>query len=130
LDSFLIFLSLTLFTFSGYVVWPSRYNVITHGYVAGGFISIFVPAIILDVPSKYPQSIVDLYAKVLVLGIIFFLPGLIAGFIAGRRILTRFSFDIMDAAEYEKRAINIYDYWHNRANSKLYRHGVYARVRT
>lgn len=107
MDNFLIFISLILFTFSGYVVWPSRYNVITHGYVAGGFISIVVPSLILDVPDKYPQNIVDLYTKVLVVGTLAFMPGLIAGFAFGRRITTNFSFDIMNTTGYEKRVIRI-----------------------
>jgi hypothetical protein len=89
------------------VVWPSRYNVITHGYVAGGFISIIVPSLILNVPDKYPQSVVDLYTRILVVGAIFFIPGLIAGFAYGRRVTTSFSFEIMRTVDYEERAIKI-----------------------
>jgi hypothetical protein len=107
LDNFLIFISLTLFAFSGYVVWPSRYNVLTHGAVAGGFISIIVPSVILGIPNKYPDAIVDLYTRILVVGIIFFLPGLIGGYLSGRRWITSFSFDIMETADYEKRVIKI-----------------------
>ncbi|WP_428331687.1 hypothetical protein [Mucilaginibacter sp.] len=107
MDSFLIFVALTLFSFSGYIVWPSRYNVVTHGMVAGGFISIIVPALILGVPDNYPPAIVDLYTKVLVLGILFFLPALIIGFVIGRRLPTQFSFDIMTREAYEERAIKV-----------------------
>ena len=107
MDNLLIFLSLALFTFASYIVWPSRYNVITHGYVAGGFISIFVPAIILNVSDKYPPAIVDLYTNILVVGTLFFLAGLIGGYFVGRRIPTRFSFDVMDTVAYEERVVKI-----------------------
>ena len=107
MNNFLIVISLTLFTFSGYLVWPSRYNVITHGFVAGGFISIIVPALILNVPDKFPAPIVDLYTRVLVLGIICYLMGLISGFVVGRRTSTNFSFEVMATKDYEERVVKI-----------------------
>lgn len=107
MDSILIFLSLTVFTFAGYIVWPSRYNVIAHGGAAAGFIAILVPALILDVPHKYPQDAVSLYVAILTVGLIAFLPSFIGGFFLGRRWPTHFSFDVMDPAQYEVRAIKI-----------------------
>jgi len=107
LDSFLIFVALLIFTFAGYIVWPSRYNVIAHGSVAGGFISIFVPVVVLSVQDNYPQSIVDLYIKVLWVGLVFFLPAMIGGFVLGRQLPTQFSFDVMDMEEYEDRVTKI-----------------------
>ena len=107
MNNFLIFISLTLFSFCGYVVWPSRYNVITHGTVAAGFISIIVPSVVLNIPDRYPEAIVDLYTRILVVGILFFLPGFIGGFLSGRRWITSFSFDVMETAAYENRVIRI-----------------------
>lgn len=107
MNNFLIFVSLALFAFAGYLVWPSRYNVITHGFVAGGFISIFVPSVILNVPGKYPPDIVDLYTNVLLVGIITYIPAQTAGFFLGRRWPTKFSFDVMNPADYEQRVVRI-----------------------
>jgi hypothetical protein len=107
MNSFLIFISLTIFSFAGYIVWPSRYNVLTHGFVASGFISIIVPTLILNVPDRYPEPIVDLYSRILIVGIASFIPALIAGFILGRRVHTNFSFDVMKGVDYETRVIKI-----------------------
>lgn len=78
--------------------------------VGGSFVSIFVPAMILNVQTAYPQSIVDLYIRILVIGMFFFLIGLIAGFITIPNVKANFSFDVLPAATYEKRAFQITKY--------------------
>lgn len=107
LDSFLITLSLLIFNLGGYLIWPSRFNVITHLQVGGSFVSVIVPALILHVQDEYPQSIVNIYIQILVGGVICYLPGLIIGYYLLKGKRTRLSFDIMDRIDYEKRAINI-----------------------
>jgi oligosaccharide repeat unit polymerase len=107
MNSFLICITLLILSLSGYIVWPSRYNVIQHLSVGGCFVSIIVPALVLNVQDSYPKPIVDLYVRILVVGSIAFTAGLIMGYINGRYIKTRLSFDVMDVDAYEKRAINI-----------------------
>lgn len=107
MNGFLIFFLLTIFSFAGYIVWPSRYNVLTHGLVSAVFIGYIVPAIILDVSKNFATSVVDLYIQILAIGLVSFLIGLIPGFFIGLRLDTRYSFDVMDGGEYEKRAIKI-----------------------
>ncbi|MCD0486956.1 hypothetical protein LPB86_01865 [Pedobacter sp. MC2016-14] len=110
MDNFLIFSSLIVFTFCGYMVWPSRLNVVSHLTAGGSFISIFVPSIVVDVSRFYPKPVVDLYVNVLVVGMLSFLPLFILGFRAGRGYYTRFSFELMNEEQYEQRAIKITKY--------------------
>jgi hypothetical protein len=107
LQSLLICVPLLLFALGGYVIWPSRFNVSTHLQVGGCFVSIIVPALILHVQEEYSPSVVDLYVKILTVGVICFILALVFGFLLmkGKRI--QLSFEIMDSALYEKRAINI-----------------------
>lgn len=110
MGAFLICITLLVLSLSGYILWPSRYNVIQHLGVGGSFVSIVVPALILNVQDEYPHGIVALYIKILVVGTIFFLIGSISGFIAGRGIKTNFSFDVMDPMVYEEKAISLTKY--------------------
>lgn len=107
LESILIFISLSIFTFSGYLVWPSRYNILAHTSAAASFISIFVPTLILDVQKDYPGPVVQLYIWTLLVGVICFFPGVVLGFISARNIQTTFSFDVMGERLYEKRIIRL-----------------------
>ncbi|MXV16700.1 oligosaccharide repeat unit polymerase [Hufsiella ginkgonis] len=107
MNSFLICITLLIFALSGYIVWPSRYNVMQHLAVGGSFVSIIVPALILGIQDKYPASIVNLYTLILTVGATAYVIGLIAGFLVGRGVKTSFSFDVMDNALYEQRVIRI-----------------------
>ncbi|WP_295768809.1 hypothetical protein [uncultured Mucilaginibacter sp.] len=101
-----IFISLTIFGAGYYIVWPSRFNVVTHLTVGAVFISSFVPAIILEVYKNYPDSIVTLYVKILVTGAICYLMGILLGF--NRKVKrTKLSFDVLSTEDYEKRAIQL-----------------------
>ncbi|WP_462267232.1 O-antigen polymerase [Mucilaginibacter sp.] len=107
MDTFLIFLSFSILTFAAYIVWPSRFNVLGHAGAAASFIAIVVPTFILHLPEKAPADIVGLYTNILVLGVISFLPGMIAGFNVGKYMRTNFSFDIMEPDAYERRIIKL-----------------------
>jgi len=106
MDSFLIFISLTILGAGYYFVWPSRYNVMTHLTVGGVFISSFVPAMVLSVQENFPLSVADLYIKIILTGSVVYLLGLYVGF--KRKVKkTRFSFDVMTSYDYENRVIKI-----------------------
>jgi hypothetical protein len=105
-DSFLIFLSLMIFSFAGYILWPSRFNVVSHLSVGGSFIAIFVPTLILHIDERYP-TVVDLYLEVLMVGALCYLPAAILGFWSARRVQTKFSFDRLDECVYEGRTIRL-----------------------
>lgn len=107
IDSLLISISLLIFSLGGYLLWPSRFNVVTHLQVGGSFVSIIVPALILHVQDDYPQNIVDLYIKIIGWGVVCYLPGLFIGYFLMKGKKTRLSFDTMDSIEYERKAIKI-----------------------
>jgi oligosaccharide repeat unit polymerase len=107
LDSFLICISLLILSLSGYILWPSRYNALQHLAVGGSFVSIVVPALILNVQDQYSNAIVDLYTRILVVGTIAFVIGLFIGYIIGVDIKTHFSYNIMEEHDYEKRVVKI-----------------------
>jgi hypothetical protein len=107
MDSFIIGISLLVFSLGGYLLWPSRYNVVQHMAVGGSFVSIVVPAFILQVQDEYPADIVNLYVQILLLGLVAMVPGLVLGFVLGKGRTTNLSFDIMSSPEYEQRVISI-----------------------
>lgn len=107
MDSLIIGCALLVFNLAGYVLWPSRYNVVQHLSVGGSFVAIVVPVFILHVQDEYPQEIVELYVQILLLGVLALLPGLIIGFMLGKGRKTHFSFDVMGGAAYEQRAISL-----------------------
>lgn len=106
MTAFLIFISLAIFASAGYVVWPSRYNIVTHLSVGANFISTFVPAVILTTQDKYPQRDVDLYVSILTCGVICFVIGLFIGFYI-KPLRTKFTYDLFDDNVYNKRVIYI-----------------------
>lgn len=75
--------------------------------MGGCFVSIIVPALILEVHHDYASNIVDLYVQILVVGCIAYMLGLVIGYLKGGGIHTNFSYDVLDAKTYEKRVINI-----------------------
>lgn len=91
----------------GYILWPSRYNILPHLAVGGSFVSIVVPALILQVQDTYPSDIVSFYTTIITIGAIAYVLGNIYGFINGKGVRTSFSFDVMDSALYELRVIQI-----------------------
>ena len=91
----------------GYVLWPSRYNVLPHLAVGGSFVSIVVPSIILNVQDEYAQNVVDLYINIIVTGAFFYLLGALLGFIQGKGVKTHFSYDVMSVGDYETRVIRV-----------------------
>lgn len=107
MDSLVIGVSLLIFALAGYLLWPSRYNVVQHLGVGGSFVAIIVPAFILRVQDDYPPEIVDLYVQILLVGVLALLPGLILGFMMGKGRTTNFSFDIMASPDYEVRVISL-----------------------
>jgi hypothetical protein len=109
MNSLIIFLALAVFMSAGYIVWPSRYNVVTHLTIGGNFIATFVPAIILNIQDSFNANVVKLYSNILLVGVITFLIGLFFGF-NRKPIKTRFTFDVFDDLRYQKRAIKITKY--------------------
>jgi hypothetical protein len=107
LDGLLICASLLILGLGGYLLWPSRFNVLPHLAVGGCFVSIIVPALILQVFEAYPTEIVDLYVRIIVLGAICYWVGAIIGYIQGAGVKTNFSYDVMPHHEYEQRVIRI-----------------------
>lgn len=105
--AFLICISLLIFSLGSYLVWPSRYNVSQHMAVGGAFVTIIVPVAILSIQNKYPPEIVDLYVKILTVGMLTYLFGMLAGFFLTSKIRTQFSFDVMETAAYEQRVTNL-----------------------
>ncbi|MFD1256133.1 O-antigen polymerase [Mucilaginibacter terrae] len=106
MTSLIIFLSLAIFMSAGYVVWPSRYNVITHLSIGGNFIATFVPAIILNVQDRYSSPAVELYKNILLTGAISFVVGLILGF-SRRSWKTKFTFDLFPDNLYQNHVLKI-----------------------
>lgn len=107
MNSIIIGISLLIFNLGGYLLWPSRYNVIQHLAVGGSFVAVVVPAFILQVQDEYPADIVTLYVQILLLGLAALLPGLILGFMLGKGRATNLSFDTMSSGAYEQRVINL-----------------------
>jgi hypothetical protein len=106
LNSLLIFISLAIFGSGSYLVWPSRYNVMTHLTVGATFIASFVPSIILSVQDDHPQPIVDLYVRIISIGCICYVIGLFAGFSIKPKV-SKLSFNVMPKELYEKRILRI-----------------------
>lgn len=107
MEGLLISISLLILGLGGYILWPSRYNVLPHLAVGGSFVSIVVPALILNVYADYPDDIVSLYIRILVIGSAAYLLGLIAGFISGKGVRTKFSYDVLLSEDYEQRVVSI-----------------------
>lgn len=107
MDGILICIALLLLGMLGYVIWPSRYNVLPHLAVGGSFISIVVPSLVLHVYDAYPQDIVSLYINIIVTGAIFYLLGAVLGFVNGKGVKTNFSYDVMGCIAYEQRVIRL-----------------------
>lgn len=107
MESILICITLLILGLGGYILWPSRYNVLPHLAVGGSFVSIVVPAMVLSVYDDYASDIVALYIRILVVGAFAYLIGLVVGFINGKDVPTNFSYDVLDSEVYEKRAITI-----------------------
>ncbi|WP_129715965.1 hypothetical protein [Pedobacter sp. SYP-B3415] len=107
MDNLIIFTSLLIFAFSSYIVWPSRQNVVSHLSVGGGFIAIFVPIVILNVKQDYPESVVALYVSVLLLGAVCYLPFFILGFAMAKGKTSKFTFDVLPEAVFEKRTVKL-----------------------
>jgi hypothetical protein len=107
LDSFLLCISLIILSLGSYIVWPSRYNALQHLAVGGSFVSIVVPAAILQVHHGYNADVVSLYINILVIGAIAYVLGLLLGDINGGGIKTNFSYDVMDSEPYEARVVSI-----------------------
>ncbi|MET0572130.1 MAG: O-antigen polymerase [Pedobacter agri] len=91
---------------AGYLVWPSRYNVIAHLTLGGNFIATFVPAIILETHNEFSPVVVDLYSKILLVGAIFFVIGLFLGF-SRPPLNKKFSYDVLGEVIYQKRVIKL-----------------------
>jgi hypothetical protein len=107
MQSFLIFISFAVFTIGGYIVWPSRYNVMTHLNVGFVLIAFFIPAVILQYQDYYPARLVSFFTDILVIGAICYTVGLCSGFYFCKPKQTQLSFDVMDVMAYEKRVIRI-----------------------
>ncbi|RDC55832.1 hypothetical protein DU508_16360 [Pedobacter chinensis] len=107
MESILISISLLVLGLGGYILWPSRYNVLPHLAVGGSFVSIVVPALILNVQDAYPDDIVALYTKIISIGAIGYVVGAVYGFMNGRGVRTSFTFDLIDSELYEKRVIHL-----------------------
>lgn len=91
----------------GYVLWPSRYNVLPHLAVGGSFVSVVVPSVIMNVQDLYPPDVVQLYINIIVSGSLFYLIGNIMGFMIGKGVKTTLSYDVMNPLEYEQRVIRL-----------------------
>ncbi len=102
----IIFISLTILSIGGYLVWPSRYNIPTHLNVGFVVLAYFIPALIINMQDDFPDDVVDLYVKILFVGTIFYLAGLILGFKLKPR-KTNFTFDVLSAADYEAHVTKI-----------------------
>lgn len=107
MNTLIIGFVLLVFSLAGYLLWPSRYNVIQHLSVGGSFVSIIVPAFILEVHEEFPPDIVDLYVKILWVGLLAVLPGLFIGFMLGKGRTTNLSFDVMSNPAYEQRVMQL-----------------------
>ena len=107
MNTLIIGISLLVFNLAGYLLWPSRYNVIQHLSVGGSFVAVIVPAFILEVHNDYPPEIVDLYVQILWVGLVSVLPGLVIGFMLGKGRTTNLSFDVMSNPAYEERVMHL-----------------------
>ncbi|KLT64011.1 O-antigen polymerase [Pedobacter sp. BMA] len=105
MNSLIIFLALAIFISPGYLVWPSRYNIIAHLSLGGNFISTFVPAIILGVHNNFAEAVVDLYSNILLVGAISFAIGLFVGY-RSKPDLKRFSYEVLDSEVYLARVMS------------------------
>ena len=106
MNGFLIFFGGSVYLCGSYIVWPSRYNITAHLNIAFVFIAFFVPAIILNNYEDYSPDIVDLYVRLLTVGAVCYIIGLVVGFNI-KPWRTSLSFDILTAALYSKRVINV-----------------------
>jgi len=89
-----VVVSSILFLCGTYIIWPSRWNIPAHLNLGLGLVGYVIPVFFAGVLETFPQDIVRFYAKVLVVGAIFYLLGLlVGGRIPVRRLLRlRFSF--------------------------------------
>lgn len=107
MQSYLIAISLLIFALGGYILWPSRLNVLPHLAVGGSFVSIIVPALILKIQDKYPPDIVELYTRILIVGAVFYVLGNVIGFTYGKGVRTNFSYDVLPQEIYEVRVLDV-----------------------
>lgn len=76
----LIAISLVLLSVASYLVWPSRWNIPAHLQVGFSITAFVVPVVFVGVLSSYPSEVVAQYEQMLVLGTLFYVLGLLAGF--------------------------------------------------
>jgi hypothetical protein len=76
-----ILLSIIVLSLGTYLIWPSRYNIPAHTSLAFSFVAYFIPTIIQpDIISSYNSDSVDLYAKILLAGAVFYIFGMLLGY--------------------------------------------------
>jgi hypothetical protein len=107
MQSFLIFFCSSVFACGGYLVWPSRYNVMAHLNLGFIFIAYFVPAIILKDQNDYPAGIVSLYTIILTLGAVCYILGLYTGFLIKPVHFSHFSFSVLKTEDYKQQIIRV-----------------------
>jgi hypothetical protein len=107
MQSFLIFFCSSIFACGGYLVWPSRYNVMAHLNLGFVFIAYFVPAIILHDQNDYAPNIVSLYTIILLLGSACYVLGLFAGFLIKPIHFSHFSFSVLETTVYKEQIIRV-----------------------
>lgn len=78
--NFAICASLCILSLSTYLIWWSKKNVFNHFIVGFCLIGYIIPCCIFDFDTYVDKSIIDLYIKINIVGVVFFLLGLILGY--------------------------------------------------
>jgi hypothetical protein len=80
LTKFIICLSLVVFSLGTYLIWFDRRNVFNHLAIGLCFVAYIIPIFIIDLNDFAKPSTVELYTLINVVGVAFFLAGLIIGY--------------------------------------------------
>lgn len=74
-----LFLSLSVLFVGTYLIWPSRFNVPAHINV--GFIlpAYFSPLVILETQDIWPESLVNIYSYIIIIGAATYVAGMLIG---------------------------------------------------
>lgn len=73
-------LALVFLSVASYLVWPSRWNLPAHLQVGFSITAYVVPVLAVGVLEAYPPELVSQYEQLLLVGTIFYVMGVLAGF--------------------------------------------------
>jgi hypothetical protein len=80
LDKFTICITLCIFSIGTYFIWFDKKNVFNHMFIGLCFVAYIIPTCIFNFDDFAQPDVIKLYANINLVGVVFFVSGLIIGF--------------------------------------------------